>query len=222
MRTYSVSQFKAHALSIFKAVGETNEEVVVTKRGRPLARVLPCIDNESGPSEGRLSGSVTSEGDLLAPVVASINKKRTKATTSSQRAAGGNLRLALDTHVWIWWTTRPAALSKRARRMISRASREGELLLPAIAVWEFRRLVADGRLCLSVSPEEWIERALRTPGLRIAPMTPEVSCAACALPDPAPTDLADQLVLATAREEDATLITSDPALLEYAHARIAW
>lgn len=52
MRTIPAGQFKAQCLAILDEVAETGETVVVTKRGRPVARVEPL---EPLPS---LEGSV--------------------------------------------------------------------------------------------------------------------------------------------------------------------
>jgi prevent-host-death family protein len=61
----SASKFKAQCLGLLDRVAETGEELVVTKRGRPVARVVPV---EEPPS---LLGSVTyhvSDDELVAPL----------------------------------------------------------------------------------------------------------------------------------------------------------
>jgi prevent-host-death family protein len=65
MREVSVSTFKAQALALLAEVAATGEEIVVTKRGQPLARVLPA--REPAP----LTGSVrflVSDDELVAPI----------------------------------------------------------------------------------------------------------------------------------------------------------
>jgi len=65
MQRMTASQFKTHCLALLDEVAETGEEIVVTKRGRPVARLV-AID-EPKP----LAGSVTfhvSDAELLAPV----------------------------------------------------------------------------------------------------------------------------------------------------------
>jgi prevent-host-death family protein len=61
----SASRFKAQCLGLLDRVAETGEELVVTKRGKPVARVVPV---EEPPS---LLGSVTyhvSDDELVAPL----------------------------------------------------------------------------------------------------------------------------------------------------------
>ncbi len=65
MRLISASNFKAHCLALLDDVALTGEEVVVTKRGRPVARLV-AID-----APQPLAGSVTfhaSDDELVAPL----------------------------------------------------------------------------------------------------------------------------------------------------------
>lgn len=69
MKSFSISQFKAHALAIVQAVHDTGQGVVVTKRGKPLVQVMPYRPDEvKGPFTGRLSGTLAFEGDLVSPL----------------------------------------------------------------------------------------------------------------------------------------------------------
>ncbi|MHB1242505.1 MAG: type II toxin-antitoxin system Phd/YefM family antitoxin [Gaiellaceae bacterium] len=64
-RTVAAGKFKAECLALLDEVAETGRPLVVTKRGKPVARVVSI---EPPPS---LVGSVTflvSEEELLAPI----------------------------------------------------------------------------------------------------------------------------------------------------------
>jgi prevent-host-death family protein len=64
-RTVSASQFKAQCLAMLDEVAATGEEIIVTKRGRPVARVSAATEPES------LRGSVTfnaSDEKLVEPL----------------------------------------------------------------------------------------------------------------------------------------------------------
>ena len=52
MATITVTQFKARCLGIFETLHESSEDVVVTKHGKPIARVIPAAD-ASGPASWR-------------------------------------------------------------------------------------------------------------------------------------------------------------------------
>ncbi len=50
MRYMKVAEFKAKCLRVMEEVAETGEEVVVTKRGKPVARVGPPQPAETTPN----------------------------------------------------------------------------------------------------------------------------------------------------------------------------
>ncbi len=62
-------EFKAKCLQIMEGVARTGKSVTITKRGRPVAKLVP-LDAISPRAAlfGRMAGSVTYEGDLLSPI----------------------------------------------------------------------------------------------------------------------------------------------------------
>jgi prevent-host-death family protein len=58
-------QFKARCLALLDRVARTGEEVIVTKHGKPVARVVP-IKPATQPS---LVGSVKTCGDIVGPML---------------------------------------------------------------------------------------------------------------------------------------------------------
>ena len=66
MRTITASQFKATCLALLDDVSRTGEPVTVTKRGRPVARLVPAPD---AVGETGLEGSVEIVGDIVAPAL---------------------------------------------------------------------------------------------------------------------------------------------------------
>ena len=64
-RTISASQFKARCLALLDEVAETGQALVVTKRGKPVARISPVVKPES--LEGSVTFLVTDE-ELIAPL----------------------------------------------------------------------------------------------------------------------------------------------------------
>ena len=116
----------------------------------------------------------------------------------------------------------PQKLSKRVRTIISHPNQYEELLLSAISPWEFCKLLEKKRIGISCDPEEWIQEALEMPKLRLAPLTPTICYRSTTLPPPFHEDPADQIIVATAREENATILTKDQLLQEYTHVRTVW
>lgn len=41
-RTIKATEFKAHCLKLMDEVAQSGEEIVITKRGRPVSRLVPC------------------------------------------------------------------------------------------------------------------------------------------------------------------------------------
>jgi PIN domain nuclease of toxin-antitoxin system len=128
----------------------------------------------------------------------------------------------LDTHVWIWWNMHPQKLSAKARALISASARHDELLLSAISLWEFAKLLEKQRLAISCDPEEWFRVALEMPKLRLVPISPSIAYRSTTLPKPFHDDPADQIIVATAREENATIVTVDERIRAYPHCRSFW
>ena len=131
------------------------------------------------------------------------------------------MKYLIDTHVWIWFNSRPEALSVRARNVIQSGDYEG-LLLSAISIWELAKLVEKGRLTLAYDTWKWIEEALDIPKLELAPLSPRISWSSTCLPPPFHDDPADQILVATAREENAAVITADRLIRDYPHVRSVW
>ena len=65
MKTLAITDFKAHALQILGQVAKTKEPVLVTKRGKPLAEVVPFSTRK--PAPGKLSEALVFEEDIVSP-----------------------------------------------------------------------------------------------------------------------------------------------------------
>ena len=60
--------FKAKCLSLMDDVSKFHHEIVITKHGRPVAKIVPCDQNKSKKHRdffGMLSGSVTIKEDIV-------------------------------------------------------------------------------------------------------------------------------------------------------------
>ena len=60
-------EFKAKCLKLMDQVQQTREEIVITKHGRPVARLVPC-EEPTQPVFGCLAGTVQIKGDVVAPL----------------------------------------------------------------------------------------------------------------------------------------------------------
>jgi PIN domain nuclease of toxin-antitoxin system len=114
------------------------------------------------------------------------------------------------------WIYEKARLSQAALEAMSAAHRDGvPSYVSPITAWEVGMLTSRGRLQLLIRPERWFSSLFEVPGVRLAEMSPDVLIASSYLPGKPPKDPTDRIIVATARELGATLITRDRALLDY-------
>jgi prevent-host-death family protein len=69
MKSIAVTEFKSHCLALLEDVARTGEPLVVTKRGKPLARVVPSGGGATLYPQSSLAGTVEIVGDILGPVL---------------------------------------------------------------------------------------------------------------------------------------------------------
>ena len=129
----------------------------------------------------------------------------------------------LDTCAALWLMGgEPMSETSRAAIRKAREANSGIYVSPFTA-WEIGTLVTKERLQLTLSPEAWFETLLALPGIRTAILTPQILLASTALPGTPPSDPADRIIAATAREHGHIVITRDRKLLAYAqegHIRV--
>ena len=68
MKTMAISEFKTHALKILDQVSRNNEKIIVTKRGKPLACIIPYDDTPATIKPGQLADTLLFEGDIITPL----------------------------------------------------------------------------------------------------------------------------------------------------------
>lgn len=70
METIAISRFKATCLSLLERVRLTGQPILVTKRGTPIAQVLPPPPLEAAKKSafGCMRGTSEQLGDIVAPV----------------------------------------------------------------------------------------------------------------------------------------------------------
>jgi len=66
-RTIAAGEFKAKCLKLLDEVAETREPIVITKFGKPVAKLLP-FEAERHQLRGAMRGTVLWEGDIISPL----------------------------------------------------------------------------------------------------------------------------------------------------------
>lgn len=68
MKKMRASDFKARCLAIIDDVQSTGEHVVVTKRGKPVAKMVP-VETDNSDIFGFMAGDFDIVGDIESPAV---------------------------------------------------------------------------------------------------------------------------------------------------------
>jgi PIN domain nuclease of toxin-antitoxin system len=123
--------------------------------------------------------------------------------------------LLLDTHTAVWFSEN-IPLARAATDAIDAASRESApLLVSPMTAFEVGQLASRGRIDLSSSPSRWFRGLLAIPGVQLAELTPDILISASFMPGTPPRDPMDRILIATARDLAATLVTRDRAIVAY-------
>jgi PIN domain nuclease of toxin-antitoxin system len=128
----------------------------------------------------------------------------------------------LDTHAWLWWVSEDRRLSAKAKARIAKSQRDEDLWVSLISIWELAKKVEKAQLVLDRPLDQWLDLATTMPGLHVAELTRPILVESCQLPRPFPGDPADQIIVATARHDEAVLVTKDRTIRGYAHVRSLW
>ena len=64
----SVSDFKAHCLDYLTQMSSNNSEIIITKRGKPFAKVKPINEKKPGFIHGKMEGKLSVKGDIFEPI----------------------------------------------------------------------------------------------------------------------------------------------------------
>lgn len=67
MKKIAAGDFKAKCLRLLDEVQHSRQEILITKRGRPVARLVP-VGEIDAPLFARMKGSIEICGDIVAPV----------------------------------------------------------------------------------------------------------------------------------------------------------
>ena len=130
--------------------------------------------------------------------------------------------IVLDTHAWIWFASKPEALSKKARKVLDAAVKEKNVLISSISVWEVALLVKNKRLKLSMDVLDWIAKSENLPFIQFIPVSNSIAVKSVNLPPPLHQDPADRIIIATALSTGAPLVTKDKKIAAYSHVKTIW
>ncbi len=85
MTKLGATEFKATCLEVLERVRRTGERVVITRRGKAIAQVLPLASESDEAPQKALLGSVEIIGDIVSPAVPRSAWKATGPRTPRRR-----------------------------------------------------------------------------------------------------------------------------------------
>jgi PIN domain nuclease of toxin-antitoxin system len=130
--------------------------------------------------------------------------------------------IVLDTHAWLWWLSNPEKLSITASKRIERELGDGKICISSISTWEIAMLIEKGRLELSMDVIDWIALSESLPSVTFVPVNNRIAVRSVQLRGNLHNDPADRIIIATAIEMEAVLISADRKILDYPFAKSAW
>jgi prevent-host-death family protein len=68
MKKMAAGAFKVHCLAVMDEVQSKREAVLITKRGKPVAKLVP-VEREADDIFGFLSGKGKITGDIVSPIL---------------------------------------------------------------------------------------------------------------------------------------------------------
>lgn len=74
----AAGKFKAECLALMDRVNSSHEEVIITKRGKAVAKLIPYSDTPSKDLFGCMKGTLSIEGDIVDPLNLSLVTKDKK------------------------------------------------------------------------------------------------------------------------------------------------
>jgi prevent-host-death family protein len=70
MKTMAAGSFKVHCLKVMDEVQSKRQVVLITKRGKPVAKLVP-VENEKDDIFGfmKAKGTIEIKGDIVSPII---------------------------------------------------------------------------------------------------------------------------------------------------------
>jgi PIN domain nuclease of toxin-antitoxin system len=131
------------------------------------------------------------------------------------------LKFLLDTHIVIWWLFgETQRLSKQQSRVLASLEQSAEpAAISAITLWELAMLRERGRVRVKKSLDDLLGDIGSHSLIRILPLSCAIAAESVRLGD-FHRDPADQIIVATARCHDLTLVTADDRIRGWGKVRV--
>ena len=127
----------------------------------------------------------------------------------------------VDTHILAWWVLDLPHLSTPQTNLLKELQETNQPVgLSSISLREMAFMIHRGRVEVDASLEVWLDSLDSHPLLTVFPLTTKIAAESVRLGDDFPNDPADQIIVATARCHDLTLITADERIRKWGKVRV--
>ncbi len=130
------------------------------------------------------------------------------------------MNIVLDTCAILWAVSEQERLTAIARKAILES--DATIYVSPISCAELACGVLRGRLTLDRHWKIWFRHFIELNNWNIVPIDLDVMEESYSLPEQFHADPADRIIVATARLHDASIITADKRIIEYAHVKSCW
>ena len=128
------------------------------------------------------------------------------------------MKYLLDTHIWVWMVESQHSIPRKIMSTLLEPDNY-PFHISAISVWEVAKKVSIGKLTLSIPVREWLFQASRKPFIEVIPLSVDIALESTILPGVFHNDPADQIIVASARQCNMTLVTTDHLIISYPHVK---
>lgn len=130
--------------------------------------------------------------------------------------------IVLDTHALVWFVSNPALLSKKALAAIDDFIERKSVYISSISIWEIALLVKHERIVLAMALDTWIGKIEALSLFSFVPVNNRIAYRSVNLHSPFHKDPADRIIVATALELGASVISKDEKILGYDFVKTIW
>ncbi|MCE5317192.1 MAG: type II toxin-antitoxin system VapC family toxin [Parachlamydia sp.] len=125
-------------------------------------------------------------------------------------------KILLDTHVWYWVALGEPMFRRDFLNSLESAKENDRIYLSAISVWEIGMMgTKKKKIQFEMDVLNWVEQSIGNLGIQLVPLSPKIAIESSRLPIEVHGDPADRILIASANEVNALLVTCDAQLIEY-------
>ena len=124
--------------------------------------------------------------------------------------------IMLDTHVITWYLESDTELRPNVYDKIDDALKQGEAMISSVTLLEIAALKVKNRINIFQPTEFFLENMTNIKGLTVVNIDPKIATLSVSLPNDFHKDPADRVIVASTICNNATLITRDSKIINWA------